>query len=60
MRATREHDRCYLIPTRDGKDVIRVRAGRKPDAKTVAALQDLFDAAFKYMSRRARPRESAR
>lgn len=46
-----KRDRCYWIPTSDGKSSIRIRAGRKPDAKTTKALQRLFDAAYQALSK---------
>lgn len=45
-----KRERCYLIPSKDGKTNIRVRAQRKPDRKTIEALQDLFDAAYRHLS----------
>jgi hypothetical protein len=39
--------RCYTIPSADGSGSIRIRAGKRPDPKTAAALQNLFAAALK-------------
>jgi hypothetical protein len=42
-------DKCYLILSKSGQGSIRVRAGKKPDARTTEALRELFDAAQKHL-----------
>jgi hypothetical protein len=37
---------CYLIPTKDGKSSIRIQAVKRPSAREVQALQQLFDHAL--------------
>lgn len=44
-------ERCYLIPAKDGLGFIKVRAEKKPTGKTLAALQDLFSAAYRDRSK---------
>jgi hypothetical protein len=47
-----KRDRCYLIPVGgDSLDFIRVRASKKPDAKTTKALRELFLAAHRKLSK---------
>jgi len=47
--------RCYLIPVGgDSTEFIRVQAMKKPDAKTVKALQDLGRAVGKVAKEPAR------
>jgi hypothetical protein len=42
-------EKCYLIPAKEGLGFIKVRAGKKPTGKTLAALQNLFAAAYRKM-----------
>ena len=44
-----KRNRCWIIPVKEHPDAgytfIRIRAVKRPDQKTVKALQDLYDAA---------------
>ena len=44
--------RCYLIPTADGSSSIRVHAAKKPDQRSIQAIQQLFEAAHIYAAER--------
>jgi hypothetical protein len=41
-------DRCFHVPAKDG-GYLRIRAAKRPTGKTLVALQNLFDAAYRYL-----------
>jgi hypothetical protein len=45
-------DRCFVVPAKnkDGSYLV-IRAGKRPTGKTLKALQELFDVAYRLLSK---------